>query len=117
LPLKAGEQSLLSKAQINAGRHAWLRVDTGCASELEWVEEARALDSSRKEVAIGLSVITKGETNAALTWGKLRILNVRTGLHATPIFKGEKGLLGNGLLSRFDTVTFDVRHSALYLKP
>jgi len=46
--------------------------------------------------------------------GALRLADIPTGLHETPIFEGEAGLLGNGLLSRF-TVTFDVAKKQLLL--
>lgn len=40
---------------------------------------------------------------------------VPTGLHQTAIFPGEAGLLGNGLLSRFSTVTIDAKAGRVIL--
>jgi hypothetical protein len=42
--------------------------------------------------------------------------NVPTGVHATAIFQGEAGLLGNGLLSCFSTVTIDANARGLMLE-
>ena len=47
--------------------------------------------------------------------GELEFEKVPTGLHDAAIFPGEAGLLGNGLLSRFSTVTIDAKAGRLML--
>jgi len=47
--------------------------------------------------------------------GELEFEKVPTGLHDAAIFPGEAGLLGNGLLSRFSTVTIDDKAGRLLL--
>jgi hypothetical protein len=42
--------------------------------------------------------------------------SVPTGLHRQPIFPGESGLLGNGLLTRFERITFDTKARRLMLE-
>jgi hypothetical protein len=49
--------------------------------------------------------------------GNQHFPSVPTGLHSTPIFTGEFGLLGNGLLSRFSKVTIDAKSGRLFLEP
>ena len=47
--------------------------------------------------------------------GGERLSGVKVGLHARPIFPGEAGLLGGGVLSRFASVTFDAPGQRLLL--
>jgi hypothetical protein len=47
--------------------------------------------------------------------GSCRFEAVPTGLHDQAIFAGEAGLLGNGLLARFDSVTIDAKAGRLLL--
>ena len=42
--------------------------------------------------------------------------DVPTMLHANEIFAGERGLLGNGILSRFERVTVDAKSGFLVLE-
>ena len=46
--------------------------------------------------------------------GSERLSAVQTGVHQQPLFSGEAGLLGNGLLSQF-RVTVDAGKSRLLL--
>ena len=50
----------------------------------------------------------------ASSGGAERVSSVKTGVHAQPIFPGEAGLIGNGLLSQFQ-VTVDIPGSRLLL--
>jgi hypothetical protein len=82
-----------------AGRDAqWLRVDTGCDSAVEWVEPGRA-----------------GNTRATVQLGGISLPEVSVGQHATPFFRGERGLLGMGVLGKFRT-TIDLREKRLVLQ-
>ena len=77
----------------------WVRLDTGCDSALEWVrkKEQRSLS---KQKTTELPPSTEQFVTADLQIGKQHYA-VRTVLHAKPIFPGEAGLLGNGLLEKF----------------
>ena len=61
------------------------------------------------KVAIGLGQLTIPQSATTVSLAGQTFHDVLTGLHREAIFDGEKGLLGNGLLSRFETVTFDSR--------
>jgi hypothetical protein len=117
IALKKGPQSILTRLRVNARKPEWFRVDTGCASELEWVCSGRISGGLPKQVAVGLSMFSKGEMTTSLEMGKLQLETVHTGVHASPIFQGEAGLLGNGLLSKFHKVTFDCSGSKVYVEP
>ena len=55
-------------------------------------------------------------TSTTLTLGTEKFENVPTDLHAEEIFPGEKGILGNGMLSRFQEVTVDAKGGRLFLR-
>jgi hypothetical protein len=62
--------------------------------------------------------LASGSTHAVIATVQLgveRISGVKTGIHSRPIFDGEAGLLGSGLLCRY-CVTIDARHMRLYLE-
>jgi hypothetical protein len=63
-----------------------------------------------KEISVDLIPVT-------VRIGNTQISCVSAELHKRPIFSGENGLLGNGLLSRFSSVTIDVKGGRLVLKP
>ncbi|MDB6035169.1 MAG: EppA BapA family protein [Verrucomicrobiales bacterium] len=117
LPLRKGRQALLTQVQIEKAKPQWLRVDTGCASELEWVNSKGTFKSAPRQIAVGLSPISKCETTLDFALGTIRFQNMRAGIHSAPIFSGEMGLVGNALLARFKRVTFDERKGRLYLEP
>jgi hypothetical protein len=53
----------------------------------------------------------------AVTIGKTEFPSVPADLHQTPMFSGEDGLLGNGLLARFRSLTIDTKNRRLILEP
>jgi hypothetical protein len=93
----------------------WVRLDTGCASALQWVASNSESDHPVRQVAIGLAEVSIAQTSLPVQLGERRFENVPIGLHAAPIFPGESGLLGNGLLSAFQSVTIDTRRGRLIL--
>jgi len=113
IPLAVRNDALCVRASVNGHALQWLRLDTGCDSALEWVPGGYVPRN-----AAGASIATaKGsghaiETDVAL--GPERFTAVKTGLHEAPMFAGESGLLGTGLLSRF-CVTVDTAGSRLLL--
>jgi hypothetical protein len=89
-------------------------VDTGCNTALQWVAAPAAAGKS-VPATIGLA---SGGANSICTevqLGSERLTGVKVGLHAQPIFPGEAGLLGGGVLSRFASVTFDAPGQRLLL--
>ena len=114
--LKWRRGAMLAAVQVNESRAQWLRVDTGCASALQWVAGRATRSDTRAAMSIGLTAVSipTGMTRVGL--GMTTFDSVPTGLHRRPIFSGEAGLLGNGLLSRFERVTFDDRAGQLLLE-
>ncbi len=108
-PLEIRRCGLCVKASVNGGEPQRLRVDTGCATALQWVTSKVQPQQCTSKVAIGLAQLNIPQTQTTVSLGGQTFNNVPTGLHREAIFDGEKGLLGNGLLSRFDTVTIDSR--------
>lgn len=115
LPLVRRGDALCTRISV-AGRPAdWVRVDTGCDSALRWVASP-AMAASLRRSSIGIAVQSPRYLATDVQLGSLRFSGVKIGIHPKPIFPGEAGLLGNGLLCRF-TVTFDVPGKRLLLLP
>ena len=107
LPLKQARDAILVTVQVDGGRSQSLRLDTGCASALEWVEKGSMAAGTESGISIGLTAIPKTTKTKNVRIGPFSFSALETGLHARPIFAGEKGLVGIGLLSRFEVVTID----------
>ncbi|MBU6400267.1 MAG: retroviral-like aspartic protease family protein [Verrucomicrobia bacterium] len=114
LPLASRNGALLLPIRVNGGRPQWARLDTGCASALEWVRDGPPPPGVVPRVSIGLAEITIPQTRSTVELGGALFEHVPTGLHAMRIFPGESGLLGSALLSRF-TVTVDAPAGRLIL--
>lgn len=97
---------MLAPVSVNGGHADWFRVDTGCSPALQWVcgDVPRGTSAS---LSVALTEMTIPVAATTVRLGELELENVPTGLHRRPIFRGERGLLGNGLLGRFERVTFD----------
>jgi hypothetical protein len=106
LPLAARNDALCLQVAIAGQPADWMRLDTGCTSALEWVETRRSARGSRvATVAFESQRGAAIRADAAL--GARLISGVEVSLLSHPLFAGEAGLVGNGLLSRF-VVTLDV---------
>jgi len=114
--LKQVRGAYLVPVAINEGQPQWLRVDTGCNSSLQWVSGAIKDHRSQHRISIALSELDIPMTCTTVQFGDQVLDAVPTGLHERAIFDGEDGLLGNGLLSRFSRVTFNVRARKLVLE-
>lgn len=101
---------------VNGHKTQWVRLDTGCASALQWVTSHVRPQECKPQVAIGLAELSIAQTQTTVEIGQQKFANVPTGLHANAIFAGEAGLLGNGLLSRFSRVTIDAKAGHLILE-
>src|SRR5882724_8600563 len=102
--------------QVNDHKRQWVRLDTGCATALQWVTSEVRPEQCTRQMAIGLAEISIPQTTTTVGIGAHQFQNVPTGLHETAIFPGEAGLLGNGLISRFSTVTIDAKAGRVILK-
>lgn len=95
--------------EVDDHKRQWVRLDTGCATALQWVTSDVRPEQCTRQMAIGLAAISIPQATTTVNIGAHQFKNVPTGLHETAIFPGEAGLLGNGLISRFSTVTIDAR--------
>lgn len=116
LPLKIRPCGMLVPVRINDSKPQWVRLDTGCASAFQWVTGSVRPEQCTRRVAVALTKISVPVTHTTLTVGMEKFENVATDVHAKEIFPGEKGILGNGLLSRFATVTVDAKAGRLFFR-
>lgn len=115
VPLKLRRSGLLVPIQVNDAFSQWVRLDTGCASALQWVSTAVGPERCTRRMAVALTKFSLPVTDATVVIAGHRFEHVPTDLHTQEIFPGEKGLLGNGLLSRYRTVTIDSKGGKLLL--
>ena len=92
-----------------------MRLDTGCATAFQWVTSNVRAEQCTGKMAVGLTELSIPQTTTSLRLGEQPAETVPTGLHRGEIFPGEAGLLGNGFLARFGTVTIDTRNGRLLL--
>jgi hypothetical protein len=116
LPLKMVRQVLQVPVQVNGRPPEWFRLDTGCATALQWVAGTRIFNENSPGIAIGLSRLGIPLTSTSVALGKEKFESVATGLHKNPIFHGESGLLGTGLLARFSKITINTKAKCLVLE-
>ena len=113
--MKLNRGALLASVGVDENKPQWLRVDTGCTSALQWVTNGRTMAARRSGVSVGLTEMNIPTTTTTVRLGSMTFDSVPTGLHRQPFFSGESGLLGNGLLMRFERVTFDTKAGRLVL--
>jgi hypothetical protein len=100
---------------VNGGKSQWMRVDTGCATAVQWVTSKERADRWTSDLAVGLAELSIPQCLTGLRIGNHQFDTVPTGLHSKAIFPGESGLLGNGLLALFGVVTIDAKSGRLFL--
>lgn len=105
--MEFGLRGLRVGARVNGGGEGWFRVDTGCASALEWTPERRWVRKGAVTRAVGLTTFSVPQVLTGIDLGGHRVDMVPTGLHERAIFPGEAGLVGNGLLAQFGVVRLD----------
>lgn len=113
--LKVSRGALLASVAVDENKPQWLRVDTGCTSALQWVTKGRKTGAQSNGVSVGLTELNIPAMTTTVKLGSMIFDSVPTGLHQQPIFSGEAGLLGNGLLTRFERITFDAKAGRLVL--
>ena len=117
ISLRVAKNALRCSVNIDSGKPSWLRLDTGCASSLEWVSGNLRSPFVSKAACIGLSQTSIPQTTTTVRLANTTLSDVPTGIHKRRIFPDEDGLLGNGILSRFSRVTIDARQNRLILEP
>lgn len=116
LPLNLRPGGMLVPVTIEGRGQQWVRLDTGCASALQWADAEAHAGGSPRRGAVGLGEVAIAQTTARVGIGSTSFEAVPTGVHPAPIFPGEAGLLGNGLLSRFASVLIDPRAGVVRLR-
>lgn len=107
VPLESGPYGFRVGVRVNGGDAQTVRVDTGCATALQWVSPGNRTGQGTPTRTVGLSELSVRQTLTGVRLGTRVFDTVPTGLHKDPLFPGESGLLGNGLLAQFGSVTFD----------
>ena len=114
LPIKMLNGMLCVPVGVNGSAPRWTRMDTGCNDALHWVVPRPGLANDRQGVTIGFITNPDDTSLTSVSLGSRTLGQVKTSLHSRPLFAGEAGLLGNGMLSRF-TVTVDWPHRRVLL--
>ena len=115
LPVKLLNGVMCIPIAVNDSTVRWARFDTGCNDALHWVIPRP--NSRQTEAAVSIGFITDENDTAltSVTLGRKTLSTVKTALHTRPIFPGEAGLVGNGLLSQY-LVTVDWPHQRIALE-
>lgn len=101
---------------VNGRANQWVRLDTGCVSALQWVApQINPAECSGRRLAVGLDTVSLFETSTTVEIGSFQFDHVTTGIHQKPIFSGEAGLLGMGLLKEFRQIVIDAKKGRLIL--
>lgn len=116
LPLQLRPCGFRVPITVNGREHQWVRLDTGCATPLQWVTSKENPAQCIHKMAVGLTEISIPQTMTTVGIGSRQFEDVPTGLHEKALFPGEVGLLGNGLLSHFSKVTIDAKSGRLILE-
>jgi hypothetical protein len=116
IPLRVRASGMLVCVQVNGGPPQKVRLDTGCASPLQWVASKAPAEPCSTQIAVGMTEVSMPLVKTSVRIGASEFNSVATGLQDRQIFPGEAGLLGTPLLSRFAVVTIDAPGKRLLLK-
>jgi len=117
LPLQLRSCGMRVPITVNGHKRQWVRLDTGCASALQWVtSDVNRAECIGQKMAIGLVEVSIPQTLTTVGLAENEFVKVPTGLHEKAIFPGESGLLGNGLLARFSAITIDAKAGRVFLR-
>jgi hypothetical protein len=116
IPLETRPSGMLVEIQVNNNPLQKVRLDTGCASPLQWTAGKDAGGPCSEQIAVGVAAVSMPLITTTVHLGGNEFNAVPTGLHVNPIFPGEAGLLGAPLLSRFGRVTVDGVAGRLFLQ-
>ncbi len=113
LPLVTRNDAFCVRVSVDQNAAQWMRLDTGCSSALEWVVTAAKLRRAAG-TSVAAAAGSRAHIHTDVLFGSAHLSAVTTGVHERPLFPGEAGLLGNGVLSQF-RVTVDAGKSRLLL--
>jgi hypothetical protein len=99
LPIRICNDAFCVPIRVAENPAQWTRVDTGCDACLEWVVSGPGKRLT-EGTSFGLSRFRRDYVKTTVQIGKQRFV-VAAAVHEEPMFSGEAGLLGNGLLSKF----------------
>jgi hypothetical protein len=99
LPIKICNDAICVPIRVAENPAQWIRLDTGCDACLDWVVSNRGKRET-EGTSFGLSHFSGNSVKTTVQIGKQRFV-VAAAVHEKPMFSGEAGLLGNGLLSKF----------------
>jgi hypothetical protein len=116
LPIRFRNGAMCVPISVNGSHPRWTRFDTGCNDALHWVIPRIRGATPAQGVSIGFLTDARDQTLASVRLGNQSLEFVETTLHGHELFRGEAGLLGNGVLSRF-TVTVDAGKRRIILEP
>ena len=116
LPLQLRRCGMCVPINVNGQPRQWVRLDTGCATPLQWVTSEVKPERCSTKMAIGLAEISIPQIETTVSLGEHQFKKVPTGVHQKAMFPGEAGLLGNGLLSQFSSVTIDAKAGRVVLE-
>jgi hypothetical protein len=116
IPLMVRPSGMLAEIRVNGGKAQKMRLDTGCASPLQWVAGKAPSEPYARQIAVGMTEVSMPLVETSVRIGGSEFTSVSTGLQDHQIFAGEDGLLGASLLSRFAAVTVDAVAKRLILK-
>lgn len=115
LPMQWINGVLCVGVKVNGSQLRWARLDTGCNDALHWVVPAQDPRLPRQGETIGFITEESEMVPSQLQLAGWTLPNVPTSLHARPLFPGESGLLGNGVLRQY-RVTVDALRGELVLE-
>jgi len=116
VPLKMVSGGFLLSASVDHNPCQWFRLDTGCASSLRWVKGKLLTRAQPEEPSLGLAKLCQLQTYTTVETGSVCFKAVPTAVHSKKLFAGEAGLVGNGLLSRYPSITIDAKSGRLLLE-
>ncbi len=99
LPIRICNDAFCVPVRVAENPAQWIRLDTGCDACLDWVVSDAGKRLS-KGTSVGLSHFSRNYVKTIVQIGKQRFA-VAVDVQEEPMFSGEAGLLGNGLLSKF----------------
>ncbi len=99
LPTKIWNDAICVPIRVAENPAQWIRLDTGCDAGLDWVV-SRPGKRLTEGTSFGLSHFPRNYVKTTVQIGKQRFA-IAAAVHKEPMFSGEAGLLGNGLLSKF----------------
>jgi len=116
LSLKPMNGTFCIPIQVNGSKSRWARFDTGCNDALHWTVPRTKSKDVAPNLSIGFLTDATDLAPSTLQIAGHTLANIQTSLHAQPLFPGETGLVGTGVLSQF-IVTTDLAHGQIFLRP